>query len=836
MSGFERALERLLAVIERRHRAVVLGSVVLLVLSASSLLRLRLDMDVLSQLPSDSKVFRDYKGFLNTFGAFDSLIVLLSGEPADLPPFAEALAEKLRALPEVGAVRYRIEVDAVRRQFLAPHRFALLGDAELDELARRLAPDAIRERVHGLRRALAMPMSVGARRWLVDDPLGLDALVGTSIERGYADPLFRPTGEYFASADGREQLMIVRPVASAFDTIFAERLMNGVRAAEQSLLDGPYRGKARVGHTGSYAYALADKRVIQGDLQLYFVFAPLAVLAIFHLGLRTLRILPFVSYPLLVSTAVTFALSLFLYGSLNMVSVAFAGIFYGLGIDSSIYFYALLREKTRERALLDEAAIRGAVRETLREIGLANVLASVTTAVAFCAVGFSHFTGVAELGQMTAVAMLLNVIATFVLLPAMVFTWGPSAVPLGEPVGSVLAERVGRASVWLHRRRSSVLAATILLLLACAAGLPRVRLDTDFTHLRPSGGEAAQVEETIAREFGRVDAQGIVIARAPLADHALEIAERVAAVLEDERKAGRVRSYSTLTALFPSHATAERRLARVRALPFAEAARALRAALAAERFDVTAFEPALARLTPEAGAAPDVTRQEEGPLAGLVEQHLRARRDETAIATYFLPAPGVPLAEVAARLERALEPAPVTVVGRELVEHEFARLLESEVAGFVGIALLLNLGVLLAAEWSLRRSLALLTPTLVALLVYLGVIGCAGVAIDPINLIVLPLLIGLGVDDCVYLVAHARHGGGLERGVARGIIALSLAVGTTLAGFGSLGLSRFPALGHLGSLAAFGLSLCLLATIVLVPALAWPVVAPSEDGEEPRGS
>src|SRR5439155_27033492 len=406
--------DRLVAAVDRRHRAIIVVAVLLLLLSGLSLLRLRLDMDVLSQLPSRWQVFTEYREFLQAFGVFESLVILVSGEPERIVPFADALAKKLGTIPDVGSVRYRVDLEEVHRRFLEPFRYQLLPEEAFDELARRLEPEAIDARVRGLRRALAMPMSLGARRWIVEDPLGVEELVGRAIERGYADPLMRPSSEYFMAADGGALLIIVRPVRSAFDTIFAERLLEQVRSAERELLEGSFRGLT-VGHTGSYVYALADKRVIQSDMRVYFLFAPIAVLAIFHLGVRTLRILPFVTFPLLVITAITFALSLLLFGSLNMISVAFAGIFYGLGIDSAIYFYGLLREKAARRAPLDAAAVRTVVAETLREIGAANVVASVTTAVAFFVIGLSDFTGVSQLGIMTGLAMLLNVVATFVL-------------------------------------------------------------------------------------------------------------------------------------------------------------------------------------------------------------------------------------------------------------------------------------------------------------------------------------------------------------------------------------------------------------------------------------
>jgi len=150
-----------------------------------------------------------------------------------------------------------------------------------------------------------------------------------------------------------------------------------------------------------------------------------------------------------------------------------------------------------------------------------------------------------------------------------------------------------------------------------------------------------------------------------------------------------------------------------------------------------------------------------------------------------------------------------------------------QIVAMIGGSLLLNLVLVLVAERNAARAIGLLSPTLAAIVLYLGSMGLFGIAIDPINLIVLPLLIGLGVDDGVYLTAHVRHVGSLAGGVRRGAVPLMLAVATTIVGFGSLGLSRYPALGRLGALAALGLSLCVVAAMVAIPLLA-PILADRE--------
>ena len=582
--------------------------------------------------------------------------------------------------------------------------------------------------------------------------------------------------------------------------------MADVRAAEGTLLAAGWSERGiSIGHTGAMIYAIGDREVLEGDLRLYFLIAPLAVLALFHSGLRTLRILPFVTVPLIVTTAATFALSLLFFGRLTMISVAFAGMFYGLAIDSSIYFYATIRK----REVFDTASLRSALAGTLGEIGSANLVASGTTTAAFFVIGFSGFDGVAQLGTLTGVAMLLNVVATFVLLPAMTLWWGPTAVPSPEarPARGAGLARVfagaGKEAVGWRSAAWPVAIAALVGLLA-GFGIPRLVLDTDLSNLHPGAGEAVEVEERLRAVFGEVDASALVARNAPTTEAALERAAGVADVLARLSKEGLVGAWSTVTAFLPPPSLVERRLARWRALPREEITRELRAALEGEGFEPEAFEPFFASLR-EAPATLDAGDPVVEPL---LERHLAVEPGETWVATPFRARTS--LDEISTRLRSAIDAVDLRILGQALVENEFHTLLRREVAGFVAAALLLNFGFLLAFVRRTGPALRLLLPAGGALLATLGLMGLFGVPLDPINVVALPVILGLGVDGTVYLAAHAR------RGIERGVGPLFLASGTTFLGFGLLALSRFPALSTLGAVAATGLALSTVFTLVLV--------------------
>jgi predicted RND superfamily exporter protein len=162
---------------------------------------------------------------------------------------------------------------------------------------------------------------------------------------------------------------------------------------------------------------------------------------------------------------------------------------------------------------------------------------------------------------------------------------------------------------------------------------------------------------------------------------------------------------------------------------------------------------------------------------------------------------------------------PVAIAARPLLEDELGHVLRRELALFLVLALLNNLVLLLAIVRDVRTSLAVLAPVALVVLALFAGMGLTGVAIDPINLIIPPLLVGIGVDNGVYLAAAARQRGSIAaaaRTTGRAIVITAL---TTIAGFGFLAFSTYPPLATLGRLMALGLSLCLAGTLFVLPAL-----------------
>src|SRR5262249_51771208 len=145
--------------------------------------------------------------------------------------------------------------------------------------------------------------------------------------------------------------------------------------------------------------------------------------------------------------------------------------------------------------------------------------------------------------------------------------------------------------------------------------------------------------------------------------------------------------------------------------------------------------------------------------------------------------------------------------------------LRQELLLFLAFAFLGNLILLIVILRDLRVALAVLAPVALVVLALFAGMWLVGVPIDPINLIIPPLIVGIGVDNGVYLAVAAPQRGGV-RGAARAIgRAITITSLTPIAGFGCLAFSAYPPLAMLGGLMAIGLALCLAGTLGLLPAL-----------------
>jgi predicted RND superfamily exporter protein len=121
---------------------------------------------------------------------------------------------------------------------------------------------------------------------------------------------------------------------------------------------------------------------------------------------------------------------------------------------------------------------------------------------------------------------------------------------------------------------------------------------------------------------------------------------------------------------------------------------------------------------------------------------------------------------------------------------------------------------------NLRDTLLAMSPPLIGSIMSFGIMGLLGVDLNPANLIALPLVLGIGVDDGVHLVHDFRAKTGrryeMSASTMNAIVLTSL---TTIGGFGSMMIAAHRGLASLGLVMSVGVGSCLFVSLVPLPAM-----------------
>jgi predicted RND superfamily exporter protein len=771
--------------------------------------RLRLDTDLVDLFPRGSAPAQAFARFSRSFVAERILLVLVEADdPARLTDFADRYAASLATAPGVAEVRYRLT--AAAGAFLRQHLLQLLTEDELVALGARTTPAALKAQAARLRSILSAPGGSQAAPLLTADPLDLLPLISRRLSHGL--PVDTLSG-YFKSADGRALLLFVRPRTTAAD-VEADRALIADAAARARALgaritEGEFAGGAGpvVGFTGACAYTLYYRDWLHGDTSRSTTLSALVVLLLFGVFFRALRVLPLVATPLFAGLLATGAAAAALYGRVNAVSLSFGTILLSIGIDVPIQLYNRLREE------LGRAPPLVALELTMVDLAAPSVTATLAPAAVFFSCALSSYRGLAELGVLAGVGLICNLAAMLTVFPALLAVLPPrlwAGTPRAAAGAGALAA-LGRAAA--ARPRVVVALAGALALVAAPVALG-VRFDRRLM-AHPESMPPVRVESEVERRFGERDRAVIALVESEDPDAALASSDAWLAQAEALRQAGLLRSYQSISALLPSARTQAERRRKLAALDPPRLARQLRAALDEAGFDTDAFASFLAQLErpPPPLALADAR---EGELDFLVRSHVLdgGRR----VATYLYPEPARE-EEALARLGGAGLPG--TLTGKPVLERALKQIAERDTLRVTAAATLL-VALLLALYYRRARPfVAVMGPLALAWVLFGAGLALLRIPLNLFNLLAVPLVIGYGIDDHVYLVHRA------ERDPAAGPAALLATTGraivltslSTIAGFLPLAWARFPGLRLLGVSGALAVALCLVSALGVLPAL-----------------
>jgi hopanoid biosynthesis associated RND transporter like protein HpnN len=640
------------------------------------------------------------------------------------------------------------------------------------------------------------------------------------------------------------RLIEVRPVLDFSALQPGQVSSNAIRRAASDLqLDKKYQARVRL--TGSVPMADEEFATVQDGALENAIGTIITVLVILWLALKSARLIVAVFINLVVGLALTAAFGLMIVGALNMISVAFAVLFVGLGVDFGIQFSVRYRAERHDVPALAPALVQAA-----EKIGVPLTLAAAAVAAGFLSFLPTDYRGVSELGQIAGVGMLIAYVTSITLLPALITVLNPTGE--AEPIGYAALAPVDR---FLQVHRVPVIVGTLAVAVLGAPLLYYLTFDFDPIHLRSPKTESISTLLALGGD-PQAGSNSVNIVTASL-DEAVSAADKL-------RTLPQVLEVRTLLSFVPQDQ--DKKLGLIRDLN-----RQLGPALQkpgsskppTDADNIAALNGMADQLNKIAGttsgAGADAAKRLAADAVKLAQanEETRARAQNAFIApleTGIAQLRGFLTAQQISRdnLPGSFKQLWVTPDGRARVEvapkgdtndtevlRSFARavlavypnatggpisILESSrtvVRAFLeaGFYALVSIAILL---WIVLRRfgdvLLTLVPLLLAGVVTLEICVLIGMPLNFANIIALPLLLGVGVAFKIYYITAWRSGRTnlLQSSLTRAVIWSAL---TTATAFGSLWLSQHPGTSSMGKLLALSLVCTLAAAVLFQPAL-----------------
>ena len=692
---------------------------------------------------------------------------------------------------------------------------------------------------------------------------GLERLLGTisdSLRAAAAGNSLRVSWQQLLTDSGSpaadtRRIILVTPKLDPGQLLPAEPAIQALRKIISRIQTEAGAG-TRIRMTGEMVLEYEEMTSLSEGVTVAAVVSLLLVCLTLLLAYQSLKLMLATFLTLSAGLTFSMAFATAAIGHLNLISIAFAVLFIGMGDAYSSHFCLRYRE-----LLQNGNPQRTAIRETLATIGPALALCTLTAAMGLYAFIPTSYTGVSELGIIAGTSLLIALLTTFTVLPALLRIMPIKAAPAGHHWSDITLP------VWLSdlplRHVRAIRIATLILAALAAALLMRVEVDFNPVNLRDPGSESVQVLQELIQSKDHTPLTAVALAadahealikktafeKLPAVDRAVTVLDFIPA--DQPRKLALIRPLQTalgtdldrLAGLSRGnlHAGALQRFrtaldAAAQAQPADPRLPQLRAALDLYLKNLDQADPGtgtamLQRLHDNVfGELPETLETvKAGLTAGPVQladlpPELRERwLSRTGLYRIeIFPRDDLNKLENLRRFTEQVKTVDTQVSGLPVIYVDSMRAVIHAFVQAFAIALAASAIILLALLRNWKDVLLVLLPLLLASVFTAAVTVLIDLPFNFANIIALPLLFGLGIDSGIHM-AHRLHdlknsgkcdplfSSSESKGVFYGTL-------TTIFSFSSLAFIAHRGTASMGELLAIGLLLTLACALVVLPA------------------
>ena len=738
-------------------------------------------------LPQDLPLIKDFNQVVSKTGGSGPLVVVLENlDPIRSSEVIDDLAKILKKIPGTQFVDAKIP-----KEYLNNKQLLLIPRGDL------LTLESLMTEAIDYARA-----QFGGFPAFFEEEEPFNPIKLRNLAKDYQ--IFEEIEPYHKGKQNSNYYIFIKAKGTVTDTDFTEKFIFTVQEAiNKSGLEDKY-SELKIKLTGSMVVRLEENNFIRSDLKNAAVMAAVLAISVIFIYTRSWSSIPLIVFPLLISLTYTFALARLIIGHLNIISGCLVAILMGLGIDYGIHLYIRFKQE-----LLKEKSITEAVEVVVTQVGRSGLIAMLTTMSVFSILSFSDFQGFSEFGKIATLGIVCAFITYYFLFPAQALFYDKIHW-LRKPRPRLFNLKIAN----LYLTTPLYLSAFFLLLLISSLFLlPGIEFEYDFQKLRGES-PASDYETETTDDFGLAFSPTVILT--PKKDNLFYIHE----ALEDIKKENGDKTiigaqYSMNLFSQKEYESKKEIISRIRN-DFEENKDIIRFSLGEERLKKFEF---LFNAKPF----------DESRVPIDLQKKLMAGKDyllllfSSADKNFFRVENIYQLEVEINALKESMQRQNIetAILNENLIAAKVLDWVKEKGPKAMLIAFGLVFLILLLDLKSFRLAVITFLPLLTGLALTGGLMAIFNVRLNFINIVMLPSIVGIMIDHCIYLSHHIldySKGASLKSLQETGS-AIMLSALTSLAGYTSLNIAHHTGMNSIATVVELGIITCTVCALYMLPAL-----------------
>lgn len=826
----KRFLEKTADIIINYQFIVFILIVISIVVSIILSLRLRIETDVTGLLPKNSKTAQIFQQALKDFGAFDFTLAVIESENPDqqsiLTKAAEAFSQELANPEFIETIDYRLdkELYSMLNENVEKLMVSLIAKEDFADINSRLEPEKLDKQLQQLKSRLISVQSPKARKLLLEDPLDLSLVVRKRLTNSHGPIKLNLSSGFFLSKDNNMILIVIKPSRPSSDIIFAFNYIKHLNKAKESFFtDNPELSKGlSIDFAGSHIEALNDSQLVKKDFKLTMISSFFMVLILIVGVYRRFDSVIFLGIPLGIGVVWSIGLASILVGRLTIVTIAFAAILIGLGIDYAIHIYGRFIEE-----MVVEHDVKKAIKITLMETGEGIFAGAFTTTAPFFCMLLTSFNGFKELGIITGIGILVCMFAIF-------FTLTPLLIMrTSKDKGRVEPKHYSKFYYdkvydFVEKFPKSIIVVEILITIFLGYYATKLTFEEDLRTLKQPSQSYLALRKKMSDKYELPSNQIIAIVTGASVQDALEKNDTLYSNINASSSKFPIHAVESLRIFLPSIKTQQESRNFIKSIDSETLKKNISELSPKHGLSGQAFEPFFTRLEKmkkiaEEGEFLDTQTIKSDMFKRALEKFMVKTDKGYRIVTHIYPKAGEWRNSVPQDFLDTISigAGEVDYTGVAIISDSLRSIVKIDFKRVIFIVLVCVFILIFLHFKNIAHTLIAMLPVIFGSLWVLGFMQLFNIKLNAVNIVVIPMILGEGVASGIYLIQRYREKEkfciktALEN-TGRAITMCSL---TTIFGFGSLITAHFRGMREMGAISVFGVAFCLIITITLLPSI-----------------